>query len=53
VFLKVVFGSVPALPGPGEEVYREQFAISGGGVVLITLHGTSTHASKNLPDMRA
>jgi sugar/nucleoside kinase (ribokinase family) len=36
VFLEAVFGDVPALPGPGEEVYTGQFAFScGGGAVTV------------------
>ena len=42
VFLEVVFGDVPALPGPGQEIYTEQFAYScGGGAVT-----AATAASK-------
>jgi sugar/nucleoside kinase (ribokinase family) len=36
VFLEVVFGEVPALPGPGEEIFTDQFAFScGGGAVTV------------------
>lgn len=35
VFLEIVFGHVPALPGPGEEVYSDEFAISCGGAVIV------------------
>ncbi len=35
VFLELVFGHVPALPGPGEEVYSDEFAISCGGAVIV------------------
>ena len=36
VFLEIVFGQVPALPGPGEEIYADEFAIScGGGAVTV------------------
>ncbi|MDR0346623.1 MAG: PfkB family carbohydrate kinase [Nocardiopsaceae bacterium] len=37
VFLEVVFGHVP-LPGPGEEVFADEFAVScgGGGVTVAT-----------------
>lgn len=34
VFLEIVFGNVPALPGPGEEIYAEQFAVSCGGAAV-------------------
>jgi sugar/nucleoside kinase (ribokinase family) len=33
VFLELVFGQVPKLPSPGEEVYTEEFAVSCGGAV--------------------
>jgi sugar/nucleoside kinase (ribokinase family) len=36
VFLEVVFGDVPALPGPGQEIFTDQFAFScGGGAVTV------------------
>jgi sugar/nucleoside kinase (ribokinase family) len=34
VFLEVVFGDVPALPGPGEEIFTDQFAFSCGGAAV-------------------
>jgi sugar/nucleoside kinase (ribokinase family) len=33
VFLELVFGHVPGLPKPGEEVFTEEFAVSCGGAV--------------------
>ena len=33
VFLELVFGHVPELPGPGEEVFTDEFAMSCGGAV--------------------
>jgi sugar/nucleoside kinase (ribokinase family) len=33
VFLELVFGHVPTLPGPGEEVFTDEFAVSCGGAV--------------------
>ena len=33
VFLELVFGHVPELPRPGEEVFTEEFAVSCGGAV--------------------
>src|SRR5258708_16960008 len=33
VFLEFVFGPVPALPRPGQEILAEEFAISCGGAV--------------------
>jgi len=36
VFLELVFGHVPALPGPGQEIYTDEFAFSiGGGAVTV------------------
>jgi len=35
VFLELVFGQVPALPGPGEEIYSSEFAMSCGGAVIV------------------
>jgi sugar/nucleoside kinase (ribokinase family) len=35
VFLEIVFGHVPALPGPGEEIFSDEFAISCGGAVIV------------------
>lgn len=35
VFLEIVFGQVPALPGPGEEIFADEFAISCGGAVIV------------------
>jgi sugar/nucleoside kinase (ribokinase family) len=33
VFLELVFGHVPAMPRPGQEIFAEEFAISVGGAV--------------------
>ncbi len=33
VFLEIVFGHVPSPPGPGEEIFTDEFAISCGGAV--------------------
>jgi 6-phospho-beta-glucosidase len=33
VFLELVFGQVPKLPRPGEEIFTDEFAISCGGAV--------------------
>ena len=33
VFLELVFGQLDGLPGPGEEVFTDEFAISCGGAV--------------------
>ena len=35
VFLEIVFGHVPSLPGPGEEIYSDEFAMSCGGAVIV------------------
>jgi sugar/nucleoside kinase (ribokinase family) len=34
VFLEVVFGDLPALPGRGEEIFTDQFAFSCGGAAV-------------------
>jgi sugar/nucleoside kinase (ribokinase family) len=33
VFLELVFGHVPGLPRPGEEIFTDEFAVSCGGAV--------------------
>jgi sugar/nucleoside kinase (ribokinase family) len=33
VYLEMVFGQLDALPGPGEEVFTDEFAISCGGAI--------------------
>ena len=35
VFLEIVFGQVASLPGPGEEIFTDEFAISCGGAVTV------------------
>ena len=35
VFLEIVFGQVPSMPGPGEEIFADEFAISCGGAVTV------------------
>ncbi|HEY5986243.1 MAG TPA: carbohydrate kinase family protein, partial [Streptosporangiaceae bacterium] len=35
VFLEIVFGHVPAMPGPGEEIFADEFAVSCGGAVTV------------------
>jgi sugar/nucleoside kinase (ribokinase family) len=40
VFLELVFGQVPALPGPGEEIYADEFAVSCGGSVIVATAAT-------------
>lgn len=35
VFLELVFGHIEHLPGPGEEIFSDEFAISCGGAVTI------------------
>lgn len=41
VFLEFVFGHVPALPGPGEEIYSGEFAVSCGGGALTVASAAS------------
>jgi sugar/nucleoside kinase (ribokinase family) len=45
VFLEVVFGRVGRLPGPGEEVFSDEFAISCGGVVTVAAAARRAGAS--------
>jgi len=33
IFLELVFGQLDRLPGPGEEVFTDEFAISAGGAI--------------------
>jgi sugar/nucleoside kinase (ribokinase family) len=33
MYLEIVFGDVPSLPAPGEEIFADEFAISCGGAV--------------------
>ncbi len=34
-FLELVFGHVPRLPGPGEEIFTEELALSCGGAITV------------------
>jgi sugar/nucleoside kinase (ribokinase family) len=35
MFLEIVFGDVPSLPAPGEEIFADEFAVSCGGAVTV------------------
>jgi sugar/nucleoside kinase (ribokinase family) len=48
VFLELVFGHVPVLPGPGEEVYTEEFALSCGGAVTCASAAAAAGAAAGL-----
>jgi sugar/nucleoside kinase (ribokinase family) len=48
VFLELVFGHVPELPGPGEEVYTDEFAVSCGGAVSSASAAASAGARAGL-----
>lgn len=48
VFLELVFGSIPALPGPGEEIFTDQFGISCGGAVSVASAASSVGARTGL-----
>lgn len=48
LFLELVFGHVPRLPGPGEEIFTDEFAISCGGSVTIADAARSTGASAGI-----
>jgi sugar/nucleoside kinase (ribokinase family) len=42
VFLEIVFGHVPALPEPGEEIFADEFAVScGGGAITVATAATA------------
>lgn len=45
VFLELVFGHVPALPEPGQEIFAEEFAISCGGAVTSATEAARAGAS--------
>src|SRR2546430_17322116 len=42
MFLEIVFGDVPSLPAPGEEIFADEFAISCGGA------GTAASAASRM-----
>jgi sugar/nucleoside kinase (ribokinase family) len=48
VFLEVVFGHITRLPGPGEEVFSDQFALSCGGAISVATAAARTGARAGL-----
>jgi len=48
VFLELVFGRVPRLPGPGEEIFARDFAISCGGAVTSATAATRAGAAAGI-----
>src|SRR5262249_41533723 len=48
MFLEIVFGDVPALPAPGEEIFADEFAISCGGAVTAASAASRMDASAGL-----
>jgi sugar/nucleoside kinase (ribokinase family) len=48
VFLELVFGHVHTLPGPGEEIFTDEFAVSCGGAVTSASAAARTGASAGL-----
>ncbi len=48
VFLELVFGPLERLPGPGEEVFTNEFAISCGGAVTSASAASAAGASAGL-----
>ncbi len=48
VFLELVFGHVPKLPRPGEEVFTDEFAVSCGGAVSSASAAASAGARAGL-----
>jgi sugar/nucleoside kinase (ribokinase family) len=48
VFLELVFGQVPRLPGPGAEIFTDDFAVSCGGAVTSASAAAAAGASAGL-----
>ena len=48
LFLEMVFGRLPALPGPGEEVYADEFGISCGGAITVAAAAREAGATVGL-----
>ena len=48
VFLEMVFGQVASLPGPGEEIFADEFAISCGGAVTVATAASRSGARAGL-----
>jgi sugar/nucleoside kinase (ribokinase family) len=48
VFLELVFGHVRTLPGPGEEIFTDEFAVSCGGAVTSASAAARTGVSAGL-----
>jgi sugar/nucleoside kinase (ribokinase family) len=48
VFLELVFGHVPRLPGPGEEIFTDDFAVSCGGAVTSASAAAAAGAAAGL-----
>ncbi len=47
-FVELVFGAVPAIPGPGEEVYSDEFVVSCGGAVSVASAAKGVGAAAGL-----
>jgi sugar/nucleoside kinase (ribokinase family) len=48
VYLEIVFGQVASLPGPGEEIFADEFAISCGGAVTAATAASRSGAQAGL-----
>jgi len=48
VFLELAFGTVPALPAPGEEIFTGQFGFSCGGAVSVASAASAVGAKTGL-----
>ena len=48
MYLEIVFGDVPSLPAPGEEIFADEFAISCGGAVTAASAASRMDASAGL-----
>src|SRR5215470_2986172 len=51
MFLEIVFGDVPSLPAPGEEIFADEFAISCGGAVTAVSAASRMGVSAGLPTL--
>ena len=48
MYLEIVFGDMPSLPAPGEEIFADEFAISCGGAVTAASAASRIGASAGL-----
>jgi sugar/nucleoside kinase (ribokinase family) len=48
MYLEIIFGGVPSLPAPGEEIFADEFAISCGGAVTAASAASALGVSAGL-----